>query len=1231
MDSGELSNNNNNEAEMVSLRPNCASKFFSAQDSVLVSEESIEDDAPSKRKRLASTSEDIAQNFLHTQRKAHQDKGFFSSLSPKSNISYSKSKIFRMNSTVGISLEQKIKASQLADQHCSKIFSLKSSNGISTENCDLFQLPPAKTMFTCPSWEIKELQQLKTELNKVKGGTERGEDMLSWTDHTFRVNPAATVFRRVKAKANPEFMSQAFLKFYEILNQFPLVKLDSKGLGSVHLCEAPGAFIVALNHYIQLHHPEMQWKWLGNTLHPHYEGCQASECIPDDRIILHTLEHWVFGRDGTGNITLRSCLDELLERCRSLGQPVSLVTADGSIDCQSNPGEQETMTNHLFVCEVHAALRMLCSGGSLVLKMFTFFESSSLCLLYLICCVFKEVNVFKPITSKLGNSEVYVVCLDYVGRDAIPDILDQIRKQYHPQGFATSMFAPSEIPEKFVQLVTQCAIFFKEHQENAIERNARLYSESNDETEATCQLVQEFVWDKFEERNPLEPIPAARHILQVDVKWDPHVHPDFGKHRKWSRCFHRFTTEKKISYVSELLQDLIQQYSYREHKELYFVCDEVITESLRISRGLPFNIIGNSRFCFDRCLNLYLTLINLKNELFGVKLMDAMDKCESQKVIYWDGKDKANDASHLLDVTDETKLLVDSIKKDYPGCQFLIGEHPQRDIGPNSSCHVLELLYDMLSKDSLPLNATIHLTNMSLLTRLQNGLFTVLSSCFEDVDLHQTLYYYLESGNHVSPVLKLKKLNVDSARCVVNALRVSGWSPGSQKKGVLEVVDALNLIHCKSHEVVCRYNANLLLLWVRDEEVAEILVGHALSRTVLSCSSEGLAVVHSLAYLGAVYSFGFLLSRTGKKLFFLTVATGLEHQFLKANMTIDAHDSSTPLSHKAYELSTEDEERLGDLFKKLDANGDGKIDVSDLSKGLKMLNLPHFPGHMEKIIQKADVNQSNDLTLAEFVNYVQQHEKKLRLTFNKLDANKDGRVDEGELISSFDALGIGITREEARGLLRRLQCGGVVWCVCYTSHSGVVWCVCYTPHSGVVWCACYTPHSGVVWCACYTPHSGVVWCVMCLLHTTQWCCVVLCGVPATHHTVVLCGVSATYHTVVLCGVWCACYTPHSGVVWCVMCLLHTTQWCCVVCDVSATHHTVVSRVVCKLSVKLPRVARGARVAHRTRVARGTRVAHRTRVARGARGLHEALLEVGDTELPAVFITRLYGFTGKHRD
>ena len=47
---------------------------------------------------------------------------------------------------------------------------------------------------------------------------------------------------------------------------------------------------------------------------------------------------------------------------------------------------------------------------------------------------------------------------------------------------------------------------------------------------------------------------------------------------------------------------------------------------------------------------------------------------------------------------------------------------------------------------------------------------------------------------------------------------------------------------------------------------------------------------------------------------------------------------------------------------------------------------------LQHIIKKADVTQSNDLTFAEFVNYVQEHEKKLLLTFHALDANSDGKL-----------------------------------------------------------------------------------------------------------------------------------------------------------------------------------------------------------------------------------------------
>ena len=62
-----------------------------------------------------------------------------------------------------------------------------------------------------------------------------------------------------------------------------------------------------------------------------------------------------------------------------------------------------------------------------MLKMFTMFESETVCLMYLLSICFQQVEVFKPATSKEGNSEVYVICLNFHKSEWIDNFLNKTK------------------------------------------------------------------------------------------------------------------------------------------------------------------------------------------------------------------------------------------------------------------------------------------------------------------------------------------------------------------------------------------------------------------------------------------------------------------------------------------------------------------------------------------------------------------------------------------------------------------------------------------------------------------------------------------------------------------------------------------------------------------------------------------------------------------------------------
>ena len=98
-------------------------------------------------------------------------------------------------------------------------------------------------------WHVEELDRLKRELNSLKTRL-NDKDLHVWHKHTSYTNIAGMVISELKRAYRVEMCTQAWSKCYEILSSFDLVDVDGSDFNSVHLCEAPGAFIAALNHFL---------------------------------------------------------------------------------------------------------------------------------------------------------------------------------------------------------------------------------------------------------------------------------------------------------------------------------------------------------------------------------------------------------------------------------------------------------------------------------------------------------------------------------------------------------------------------------------------------------------------------------------------------------------------------------------------------------------------------------------------------------------------------------------------------------------------------------------------------------------------------------------------------------------------------------------------------------------------------------------------------------------------
>lgn len=360
------------------------------------------------------------------------------------------------------------------------VFTLPTGSYNLQNKIHFYSMSSNTAVYICNQSLVSKINSLKEQIDSVN----EEWDIIKKNTNPYEYIHTSIPYTKLSiAKYKP--ISRAYFKLIEIMNTFKLSW--NHPIQSFHLAEGPGGFIEALLRYRK----NPLDRYTGMTLKS--DNYQTPGWKKAKRFLSKWREQIQIesGHDETGNLFVYQNYRKLKTDCSGT---YDFVTGDGGFDFSVCYNMQECLSSRLIFAQIVYALMLLKENGVFVLKVFDCYTRSSIDMLWTLSCVFQEVDVIKPNTSRFANSEKYIVCRGYNKNSGL-SILENLefileKLETPPPGMNIQQILENEPPLYFMNKMIEINAVLGQQQMEMIQNTLSIIRMDETERKERIRVIQ---------------------------------------------------------------------------------------------------------------------------------------------------------------------------------------------------------------------------------------------------------------------------------------------------------------------------------------------------------------------------------------------------------------------------------------------------------------------------------------------------------------------------------------------------------------------------------------------------------------------------------------------------------------------------------------------------------------------------------------------------------------------